>query len=705
MLKLDNHLTIDSTTIKSTNLCDRFSKDDLDRIGDEVWRGYTSDRASRSAWEKRTESAMDLALQIQKDKSFPWPNCSNVAFPLITIAVLQFHARAYPAIVSGAEVVRCRVIGEDSQGVKRARADRVSTHMSYQVMEEDQAWEEQHDRQLINLAVVGCNFIKTYQDATKGYAVSELVTAKDLVVNYWAKSIEACPRKTHVIPFSRNEVHERVLSNTFRDVLEEEWYISGSNIQQTPEQVKSDNRAGVRMPLQDDTTPLMVLEQHCSLDLDGDGYAEPYIITIDEGSKAVLRIVTRFDREEDIKRVLTGARKGQIISIAPMEYFTKYSFIPSPDGGIYDIGFGVLTGPLNESVNSLVNQLIDAGTMATTGGGFLGRGAKIRGGAYTFAPLEWKRVDSTGDDLRKSIVPLEVREPSGVLLQLLSLLINYTNRISGSTDMMAGENPGQNTPAETSRTMVEQGAKIYTAIFKRVWRSMKEEFKKRYILNAIFMPVKTVYGETGAYALREDYLGDPGAIVPAADPNIASEEAKLQKAIAVKQSAMTTSGYNITEVEKRFLRAMHIEGIEIIYPGVGDPKDGKVLPLPNPKMLIEQSKTEREKLKLEAAKMEFVMELEETKRLNDAHIAELRAKSMKELAEAGGIGAGQEIKAFEAVIGAIEKQNAAIDRQKKLTLEGMKNEQNQSPPDRGGVPGMANAPGQSGAAGSPGGMA
>jgi chaperonin GroES len=44
---------------------------------------------------------MDLALQLQKDKSFPWPGASNVAFPLVTIAALQFHSRAYPALTGG----------------------------------------------------------------------------------------------------------------------------------------------------------------------------------------------------------------------------------------------------------------------------------------------------------------------------------------------------------------------------------------------------------------------------------------------------------------------------------------------------------------------------------------------------------------------------------------------------------------------------
>lgn len=692
MLHLDNHITIDLKAIKSPNLCARFSDEDLDRIGCAVWDGYDHDKQSRSLWERRTESAMDLALQIQKDKNFPWPNCSNVAFPLITVAVMQFHARAYPAIIQGTDVVKCRVVGEDPDGKKMQRANRISTHMSYQVTEGDSAWEEEHDRLLLNVAVVGCAFMKSYYSGKKLHNVSDLVLAKDLVLNYWARSVDDCDRKTHVLYLSRNEIYERVLRGTFRDILDEAWYTSGTSVVQPPSTVIADNRQGITTPQQDDTTPLMGLEQHCSLDLDGDGYAEPYIITIDAGSKKVLRIVTRFDREEDIERVTSGPRKGSIISIRAMEYFTKYPFIPSPDGGIYDIGFGVLTGPLNESVNSLVNQLIDAGTMANGGGGFLGRGAKIRGGAYTFAPFEWKRVDSTGDDLHKSIVPLQVREPSGVLLNLLSLLINYTNRISGSTDMMAGENPGQNTPAETSRTMVEQGAKIYTAIFKRIWRSMREEFKKLYLLNGIYMPQKESFGESGAYALREDYLGDPSAIVPVADPNITSDDQRRQQALLLKQVAMTTPGYNLKEVEHRYLKANHVEGIDIVYPG-----PDKVPPLPNPKMQVEQAKLESKKAQFDMQMKQFMMNLEEERKLNSAKIMELYAKATKEMEEAGGVKTGHDIAMFEAQIGALRANDESLARQVKLAMEGVQNDREHA--NNQSMAGMAGAPGDAGAQG------
>ena len=653
MLKLDTKLTLDKDTIESPNLTDRFGLQDLQRIGDEVYQGYARDKQSRAKWEKRTEAAMDLAMQIQKDKNFPWPNCSNVAFPLVTIAVTQFHARAYPAIINGPDLVKYKVVGSDPDGVQSARAERVGMHMSWQLMEQDTDWETQQDRLLINLATVGSAFKKSYFSGTEGYNESDLVMAKDLVLDYYTLSVENCPRKTHVIPLFRNEIYTRVKSETFRNILEETWYKQPARPPTTVQQTNADSRAGVTPPQPDDTTPFIFLEQHLWMDLDQDGYAEPYIITIDVINKCVVRIVCRFEQLADITKNSTG----EVLKIKAMEYFTKYTFIPSPDGGVYDMGFGILLGPLNESTNSLINQLIDAGSMSNAAGGFLGRGAKIRGGVYTFAPFGWQRVDSTGDDLRKSVFPLPVREPSQVLFNLLSLLISYTNRISGATDIMVGESVGQNTPADTARQMQAEGQKIYNAIFKRVWTSMKEEFRKLYILNAYFMPESLSFGVDGKSVSRRDYLGDPTRISPSADPNQTTQGDRIQQAVMLKQSAMSTPGYNVPEIEKMYLRALGVPNIDILY----DPE--KFPPGEDLKIQLKKMDLQKVEMQIQADTQNHIMDLQAEMQLNQAKIMELQAKAT---AEVHGIEAGQtqqEVEMYKSMIALMNSRNDVLMQQ------------------------------------------
>ena len=662
MLTLTNKLKLDADTISAPNLVDKFTAADLVSISNEVCGGYERDKQSRAKWEKRTEAAMDLAMQIQKDKNFPWAGCSNVAFPLITIAVMQFHARAYPAIINGPEIVKYKVIGADPEGTQAKRAERVGMHMSWQLMEQDSDWETQQDRLLINLPVIGSAFKKTYYDGTEEYNEADLVMSKDLVLDYYATSVESCSRKTHVFPLFRNEIYTRVKSGTFKDILQEGWYQGPPTPVTTPQQAKADNRSGTT-PTQpaDSNTPFLFLEQHCSMDLDQDGYAEPYIITAEYSSKTVVRIVCRFEQEADI----TKNAAGEILSIRAMEYFTKYTFIPSPDGGIYDMGFGVLLGPLNESSNSLINQLIDAGSMSNAAGGFLGRGAKIRGGVYRFAPFGWQRVDSTGDDLRKSIFPLPVREPSQVLFNLLSLLINYTNRISGATDIMVGESVGQNTPADTARQMQAEGMKIYNAIFKRVWTSMKEEFRKLYILNAYYMPDTMSFGSGDKTVGRADYLGDPSRICPVADPNQTTQGDRIAQATMLKQAAMSTPGYNVPEIERMYLKALGAPNVDVLY----DPE--KFPPGEDLKIQLKKMDLQKVQMQLQAQQQMHIMDLQAELGLNQAKIMELQAKAT---AEVHGIEAGQtqqEVEMYKAMIALMNSRNDVLMQKIQLQTKAM----------------------------------
>lgn len=655
-LELTKHIKLTAEVMNAANLTDRLDEDDLIKIGELVFEGYQADETSRSDWLRRNEAGMNFALQVQKDKSWPWQGCSNVIFPLITIAALQFSSRAYSNIISGDDIVRCRVPGADPTGALTAACERISAHMSWQVLEEDGPWEEQHDRLFVNEAIVGTSFTKSYYDGKLGHNVSELVLARDLVMDYYAKSVESCARKTHKIVLDRNDVYERIKRKIFRDVFEKDWYKSQVPPAQTAydatsAQAQKDSRQGVQPPPPDQDTPFRFLEQHRNLDLDGDGYAEPYIVTIEEASRCVVRICARWDSETQIERTADG----DIICITPTEYFTKYGFIPSPDGGIYDIGFGVLLGPLNEAVNTSINQLLDAGTMQNSLGGFLGRGAKIRGGQYAMAPWEWVRVDSTGDDLRKNIVPYPDRPPSAVLFNLLGLLIEYTKQVANTTDLMVGKTPGQNTPAETSRNALEQGMQMFTTIFKRIWRSMKSEFKKLFRLNARYLPTNFVFGE-GKGARREDYLMSSDLVVPAADPNVVSFQMRFFKAQAIRQASREVPGYDIDYVERQFLKALRVESIDRYFPG-----SGKVPPPKDVKLAIAEMQLKIKQLQLEDDRLHWIADLMEQKRLNTAKIVELQAKAAATVAGIDETQAATQLSYLQMALDALTAQNQAIN--------------------------------------------
>lgn len=655
-MELDTKLKI-AEIVKSKNIAELLSDEDLRVIGNAVQEEFQIDVNSRSDWEQKMADAMKLALQVMEVKTFPWEGASNVKFPIVTLAAMQYQARAYPSLIPSTNVVKVRTFGDDPNGEKAQRATRVADYMSYQVLEEDECWEENTDRVLISQAIIGCAFKKSYFDSALQHNVSEHVLAKDLYIPYFAKSLEKASRITQILYCSENDLVQR---NRMGLYLEYTKPIPTEITTVNPLTEAEQEAQGVHPSANDPSASIELLEQHRYLDLDQDGYQEPYIVTVCKETNQVLRIVARFFSKDIQKN-----RDGEIMYIQPLHYYTKFAFIPSPDGGIYDLGFGVLLGPLNESINTILNQLVDAGTLANTAGGFLGRGVKFRSGDNAFKPFEWKRMDSTGDDLNKGIFPLPVREPSQVLFQLLGLLIDYGERIGMAVDPLVGVNPGQNTPAETSRNMIAEGQRVFSAVFKRTYRALKEEFRKLYRLNGIYLNDENHYSGVNGYsvAVRKDFLGEGKEICPAADPDLVTDEQKIQQAMLLKAAAAAAPQlYKAYEVEKQYLQAIKIPNIEAVMPDPNGPNAIKpVAPPPDPSVIVEGMKQEFNKLKLKSDLHLKMFDLMQEIEYLRAEIVQKESAAALNMAQAEGISEGHQIAAMQQAVALMkQKQDGLI---------------------------------------------
>ena len=493
--------------------------------------------------------------------------------------------------------------------------------------------------------------------------------ARNLVMDYFARSVESCQRKTEVINIYRNEIHERCLRGVYRkSVLDEAWFKEDARVGVVDALNEEDHdaRIGLNAPQGDQDTPFTCLEQHRYLDLDGDGYAEPYIVLQESASRTILRIVARVERMEDVE---TEEKTGRIICIRPFESYTKYGFIPAPDGGVYDMGFGVLLGPLNETVDTAINQIFDAGTSNMLGGGFVATGAKMKAGVYTRTPGEFKIVKGTSGDLAKAMYPWPEIQISNVLFQVINLVIQYADRLAGSTEAAVGENPGQNTPASTYQGMVSNGMQIYKSIFKRIWRSMKEEGKKLHRLNARYLPDSQHFGEGNERISREMYKSNPNLLIPTADPELVTDQERVQRAATVRQSALSVPGYNLEEAEKDFLDALGITDTSRLYPGAYS-KWYQQHPLPNPKMQAEQMKMQAVQAKYQFEKWKTVTELQNAQKEIQAKIDLMRAQSAKLISAIGAEKAATQVEIFDTVLTHLQSAAQMMnDRIEKMTKE------------------------------------
>jgi chaperonin GroES len=533
--EIDAHQRLLEKWIQSKNIATDGDLDDwqLQKIGMRCKSEYEIDYLSCSQFREKYKEFLDFALQYAEEKTYPWPQASNVIFPLITTASVQFAARAYPAIVNGPLIVKGIVVGTDHgnpvidpttgqqamgpqgpmwqipPGIKRIRANHIAKHMSWQLLYEQKEWEGDTDKLLHLLPIVGCVFRKSYFDPTLGRNCSDLVTADKLVINYHAKSFDTAPRLTEEVLLYPVEVQELIRAGIFVDQV----YLSSGQ--------------GEHVDAGDDDAPIEFLEQHRRLDLDDDGYAEPYIVTIHKSSSKVARIVARYDATG----VLFSEVTNRIVKIIPVQYYTKYDFLPSPDGGIYGTGFGRLLSPINAAINTTLNQLIDAGHLQIRGGGFIGKGLSMNTGNVRFAMGEYKAVNVSGGILRDNLVPLTFPGPSQVLFQLLGLLIEAGKEVASVKDVLSGDITQANVPATTTMALIEQGLKVFSSIYKRIYRSLTSEFDKLYRLNSIYLPQESSYryGDEWHYIKRTDYDSQSG-VEPVGDPSKVADAQRLSRA-------------------------------------------------------------------------------------------------------------------------------------------------------------------------------
>lgn len=594
------------------NLASKLSTEELDTLGATASTEFEIDLNSRKDWEKSAKAAMENVKAKREGKSYPFQNASDVKYPLLVTATLQFAARAYPAIVNGPAIVKVPVFGKDPEGKKAARGQRVGEFMSYQLVKKMPEWPEDTDVLLHQLPVVGCAFRKTYWSFEKGRPCSEMVSAFDFVVNNTIRTLEDCPRATHILPpLYPHEIEERVRAGTFLDIDHG-----------MPEEGGDDSLA-----------PHEFLEQHRRIDIDNDGYAEPYIVTIHKSTNKVVRIVANYDPLKIM------AVDGKIIRVPANTYFTKYSFIPDPAGGFYDVGYGELLENITSITDSTLNQLLDAGHLQNAGGGFIGAGLDIGSSTFIQEPGKYHTVNASGSSLRDNIVPMQHPGPSDVLFKLLGLIIDAGKEVSSISDVITGD-VERNQTATTTLALIEQGLKVFTAIYKRIYRSLSREFQLLYDLNGKHLDVKEyerfvdeniepeqpMMGHNGGPLMEqsaqgslplqepqqapiapqidisEDFNPDDMDICPMANPNEVTDMQKLGRAQVIREVSQDPI-INKVEAMKRYLEAAGVEDIDglIVVPR---PSQIEALNIEAAKADIAKKNSEAEKNKAIAGKAE-----------------------------------------------------------------------------------------------------
>ena len=509
-----------------------------------------------------------LRMYFQKDQPVnpPWEGSSSESLPLLSESVTQFSARAIQAMFAGRKSIKARPLGKVDSGAKK-RAERIEAHMTFQLLDKMKGYKRGKRRMLTSVGLHGSHFTKVYYDPVSGSNMVDNIRATDVVIPYGTgpRDIEDVPRVTHRIPMPMHKAQKLFEKEYF--AAEAVAYEKDENTQ--PQDDAHNDAMGVQPAARHDKREALILEQHTWFDLDGDDVEEPYIVTIDAQTAEVLRISIRWETDE------AGSPSDDQ---NPVNCFTHYVYMENPDG-FYGLGHGHLISQINASVNKLLRQMVDAGTLSTVGnnsGLISEQVAGPQGGEIEMSLGKLKKVPASAEEMAKGIFMYKFPGPSAVLPQALELLMARSDRLSSATEAITGQTDKVMQPT-TVMALIEQGLQVFSSVYDTINEAWTEELMKLYKLNHKHMDPEeyfTVFdvdgGEQEAWANRDDYAPD-FQVKPFTDPKQATSQQRLKKAEIAYQTVMqnplvANSPQHLYNNTRMFLEEMDVEDIDSRLP-------------------------------------------------------------------------------------------------------------------------------------------
>ena len=353
---------------------------------------------------------------------------------------------------------------------------------------------------------------------------------------------------------SGNELRKQQVAGFYRDVKLGEPPVTENQLEEKKLQLEGISKDG-----QEDQYTLY--EMHTNLDLAGyedmdengipTGIKLPYIITFADDNQTILSIRRNFKVDDPLKK--------------KVDYFVQFKFLPGT--GFYGFGLIHMIGGLTRTATAALRQLLDAGTLANLPAGFKTRGLRIRDDAQPLQPGEFRDVDAPGGNIRDQFMQLPFKGPDATLLQLMGIVVNAGQRFASIADSQVGD-MNQQAAVGTTVALLERGSRVMSAIHKRLYVGLKQEFKLLSEVFKTYLPAEYPYDVPGATRnIKVQDFDDKVDILPVADPNIFSQTQRISMAQTQLQLAQTNPQiHDIYQAYRSMYDALGIKNVNAILP-------------------------------------------------------------------------------------------------------------------------------------------
>jgi len=544
------------------NLAEFLPDEVLGELGADLTQKYQDYNASRKDWSQSYAKGLDLLGFKYDMRTEPFQGASGATHPVLAEAVTQFQALAYKELLPADGPVRTAVVGAPSEE-KARQAQRVKDFMNYELMEKMRDYEPDFDQLLFYLPLAGSAFKKVYYDELDGKAVSKFVPADDLIVPYTATSLEDAEAIIHRVKISKNDLRKQQVGGFYRDID-----LGTPGYEESDLEKKERELEGQRKSQDDEVYTL--LECHVNLDLEGfehqdesgepSGIKIPYIVTVELSTREVLSIRRNYEIGDQNK--------------SKIQYFVHFKFLPGL--GFYGFGLIHMIGGLSRTATAALRQLLDAGTLSNLPAGFKMRGIRIRDDAQSIQPGEFRDVDAPGGNLKDSFMMLPFKEPSATLLNLMGIVVQAGQRFASIADLQIGDG-NQQAAVGTTVALLERGSRTMSAIHKRIYSSLKTEFKLLARVFKLYLPPEYPYDVVGGQrTVKQTDFDDRVDILPVADPNIFSQTQRISLAQTELQLAQSNPQmHNMYQAYRNMYEALGVKNIDsvLIKPAPPAPLD------------------------------------------------------------------------------------------------------------------------------------
>ena len=543
----------------SINLAETLSEQALDSLGTKLFEQYREYKESRGDWEQSYREGLELLGFKYERRTEPFRGASGVNHPVLAEAVTQFQAQAYKELLPADGPVRTQIMGTITPE-KQDQAHRVKDFMNYQIMDQMKEYEPEFDQMLFYLPLSGSTFKKVYYDELLGRAVSKFVPADDLIVPYSANSLDDAEAIVHVIKMSENELRKQQVAGFYRDIELGQPPVTENQLQDKKLELEGISKDG-----QEDQYTL--LEMHVNLDLEGyedtspdgeeTGIKIPYIVTIAESNNKILSIRRNYAEGDKLMKKIN--------------YFVQFKFLPGT--GFYGFGLIHMIGGLTRTATAALRQLLDAGTLSNLPAGFKSRGIRIRDDAQPLQPGEFRDVDAPGGNIKDQFMTLPFKGPDATLLQLMGIVVSAGQRFAAIADMQVGD-MNQQAAVGTTVALLERGSRVMSAIHKRLYVGLKQEFKLLANVFKTYLPPIYPYDVPGATRnIKMQDFDDRIDILPVADPNIFSQTQRISMAQSQLQLAQSNPQlHNLYQAYRSMYEALGVKNISSILPPPQQPQ-------------------------------------------------------------------------------------------------------------------------------------